>query len=360
MLRTPVFSEYEKYGAKLVEFGGFEMPIQFSTSIIEEHNAVRNFAGLFDVSHMGEILVNGPDAEKFVNYIITNDVSKLGKNNIFYSFICYENGGIVDDILVYRLAEEKILLVVNASNTDKDFEYILKYTNGFDVEIKNISNELGQLAIQGPFAERILQKFTDTNLSEIKNFTFLENVNILNVNCLVSRTGYTGEDGFEIYMQSDKAAYIYSELLKYEEDGKKLLPIGLGARDTLRFESGMPLYGNELSKDTIAVEVGFNFAIKLDKEDFIGKDALLKAKADIKHKLVGLELLEKGIPRHSYKVEKDGKEIGYITTGYFSPTLNKAIAMAFIDSEYAKINEEVFCIIRNKKLKSQIINKKFR
>lgn len=357
--KTPVFDFYEKYGGKIVEFAGYSMPIQFS-SLTEEHNAVREEAGLFDVSHMGEVVISGEDASDFINYLVTNDVSKLVDSQILYTMMCYENGTVVDDLLVYKMNKNYFWLVINASNTQKDYEWILSNKGDFNVQITNISEETGQLAIQGPFAEKILQTFTTTDLSQIKFFHFMENIKILDKVCLVSRTGYTGEDGFEIYCSSQDIGYLFDKILEDGNfEGIKVKPIGLGARDTLRFEANLPLYGNELSDQILATESMYNFCIKLDKEKFIGKEALVLSKANLKRKLVGFELLEKGIPRHGYEVLKDDKVIGFVTTGYMSPTVNKPIGLAYIDIEYANLSEEIDILIRNKKAKAKIISRKF-
>lgn len=357
--KTPVFDFYEKYSGKIVEFAGYSMPIQFS-NLTDEHKAVRESAGIFDVSHMGEVVISGKDASKFINYLVTNDVNELIDCKILYTMMCYENGTVVDDLLVYRMSEDYFWLVINASNTQKDYEWILANKGDFDVKINNISDDIGQLAIQGPFAERILQKFTDTDLSQIKFFHLLQNVMILGKVCVVSRTGYTGEDGFEIYCSSNDVGYLFDKIL---EDGKfesvKVKPIGLGARDTLRFEANLPLYGNELSDKIPATESMYNFCIKLNKENFIGKEALVLSKANLKRKLVGFQLLENGVPRHGYEVMKEDKIIGFVTTGYISPTVNKPIGLAYVDIEYANLSEQIFIIIRNKKIKASIISRKF-
>ena len=268
--KTSLFGHYESYGGKIIDFAGWALPVQFA-GIMEEHRAVREAAGLFDVSHMGEITVKGREAKEFINTLITNDVSKLIDNQVLYTMMCYENGGVVDDLLVYRYSEDSYLLVVNASNIEKDYQWILSQRGSFDISIDNISTEVSQLALQGPKAEIVLQKLTDTPLSEIKFFYFKDKVIIAGKETLVSRTGYTGEDGFEIYCRNEDLVYLWDTILTSgKEEGVQ--PIGLGARDTLRFEANLPLYGNELSQEITPLEAGFGFFVKLNKEQFIGKD----------------------------------------------------------------------------------------
>lgn len=352
--RTALADEYQKYGGKTVDFAGWFMPVEFE-GIIKEHESVRNNVGLFDVSHMGEITVKGPDALSFVNRLITNDLEKIEDSQVLYTFMCREDGGVVDDILVYRFSEEDILLVVNASNTDKDYQWVLENHRDEHVEIENISNETAQLAIQGPKAESLLQAHTDEDLSEIKFFFAKRHVEIDGIDCMVSRTGYTGEDGFEIYLSNDKVVELYTNLI---EDGAS--PIGLGARDTLRFEANLPLYGNELSDDWTPIEAGFGFFVKTDKADFIGKEVLKKQKEDgVSRKIVGFTMSDKKIPRHGYRVLKDGEEIGFVTTGYKSPTLGEIIGLAMVKTEFSKIGTEIDVEIRNKTSKAMVRSRKF-
>src|SRR5699024_5664204 len=276
LLRTPIFSEYEKSGAKTIDFGGWDLPVQFS-SIKNEHEVTRTKAGMFDVSHMGEIVVKGPKSLEFLQKLTTNDVSKLNDKQAQYTFMCYENGGTVDDFLVYKMKDNDYLLVVNAANIEKDYEWLVENNDfGEDVVIENVSDEYALVALQGPNAEEILQTLTDFDLSSIKFFRFEEGVEIKGVKdgALVSRTGYTGEDGFEIYIAAGSGADLWNALLEAGKD-KGLEPVGLGARDTLRFEVGLPLYGQELTKDITPIEAGLKFAVKVNKDaDFIGKDVL--------------------------------------------------------------------------------------
>ncbi|MED4989268.1 glycine cleavage system aminomethyltransferase GcvT [Parageobacillus toebii] len=351
--RTPLFAVYERYGAKTIDFGGWELPVQFS-SIKEEHEAVRTRAGLFDVSHMGEFVVKGDDSLAFLQKMMTNDVSKLTDGRVQYSLMCYEDGGTVDDLLIYKKADGHYLLVVNAANIEKDFEWLHDHLFG-DVELVNISQEIAQLALQGPLAEQVLQKLTNTDLSAIKFFSFQDDININGVKALVSRTGYTGEDGFEIYCRKEDAVALWESILEAgKEEG--VLPCGLGARDTLRFEATLPLYGQELSKDITPIEAGLGFAVKTNKDaDFIGKDVLKKQKEEgTARKLVGIEMIDKGIPRHGYKVFANGEEIGFVTTGTQSPTLKKNIGLALIKTEFTEMDTEVEVEIRGKRLKAKV------
>ena len=351
--RTPLFDVYSEYSAKTIDFGGWELPVQFS-GIKEEHEAVRTKAGLFDVSHMGEITIKGKDGVAFLQKMVTNDVSKLVIGKAQYTAMCYEDGGTVDDIIIYKKGEENYLLVVNAANVEKDYEWLLEFAGDYDVSLENISSQIAQLALQGPLAEDVLQKLTEnTDLKEIKFFNFIDGVEVCGIKTLVSRTGYTGEDGFEIYCPADSAAQIWQEILK--DDSVK--PIGLGARDTLRFEAGLPLYGQELSATITPIEAGISFAVKCDKEqDFNGKEVLKQQKEQgAPRKLVGIEMIDRGIPRHGYPVYSDDVLIGEVTTGTQSPTLKKNVGYVLIQSEYAKLDQIVAVEIRGKKLQAKIV-----
>ncbi len=356
--KTPLYEEHLNLKGKVVDFHGWALPIEYE-GILQEHEAVRERAGLFDVSHMGEIRIKGQEAEAFVQYLMTNDIKGLNDGQIVYTFMCYPDGGVVDDLLVYKYDSEHYYLVVNASNVEKDFQWITDQQQSYKVEIENESEEVAEVALQGPKAEAILQKLTETPLEEITFFTFKDGVRIKGKDCLVSRTGYTGEDGFEIYMKPEDAREIWQAILKAgEEDGIK--PAGLGARDTLRFEAGLPLYGNELSKEITPLEAGFGFFVKFTEEDFIGKAALKKQKEEgLERKIVGFELTKKGIPREGYEVYKDGEKIGYVTTGYLSPTLNKSIGLALIDIEHSKMGSTIQVKIRKREIDATIISKRF-
>lgn len=352
--RTPLFEVYKEYGGKTVDFGGWELPVQFS-SIKEEHEAVRTKAGLFDVSHMGEIEVKGPDSLDYLQKLMTNDVSKLKNGGAQYTAMCYENGGTVDDLLVYKIEDDHYLLVVNASNIEKDYVWMQKHLEG-NVKIENLSEGMAQIAIQGPKAEGILQKLSaEHDLGTIGFFKFSEEVDLNGKKALVSRTGYTGEDGFEIYCDSNDAVSLWKEILVAgKEDG--VIPCGLGARDTLRFEANLALYGQELSPEISPLEAGIGFAVKLNKEaDFIGKDALKQQKENgLPRKIVGIEMIDRGIPRHGYPVYKGDVRIGEVTTGTQSPTLKKNIGLALIDTKETELGNEVEVEIRGKRLKAAV------
>lgn len=355
--KTALFEEHKRLGGKIIEFAGWALPVQYE-GIMDEHHRVRNQAGLFDVSHMGEIQIKGRDALALVQKLITNDIAKLKEGRIAYSPMCNHEGGIIDDLLVYKYGEEDYLLVVNAGNTRKDYEWILEQAQGMEVEVEDLSQGIAQLALQGPKSEEILQALTDTDLSQISPFSFHREVIIGDAQCMVSRTGYTGEDGFEIYCANGDVLKIWKDLLAVGEDAG-LKPAGLGARDTLRFEAGLPLYGNEMDETISPLEAGLGFFVKLDKEDFIGKQALERQRAEgPKRKLVGFEM-EKGIPRNGYPVLKDGKEIGVVTTGYLSPTLKKNIGFALIQVQYSELGQEIQVQIRKRILPAKIINKRF-
>ncbi len=352
--QTPLFEVYREYGGKTIDFGGWELPVQFS-SIKEEHEAVRTRAGLFDVSHMGEVEVRGSGSLNFLQKMMTNDISKLQTGGAQYTAMCYENGGTVDDLLTYKLAENHYLLVINAANIEKDFEWLQQHLEG-DVKLENLSEKTAQLALQGPLAEEVLQKLTGSDLSGIGTFKFQQEAGINGIKALISRTGYTGEDGFEIYCHSKDAISLWKAILKAGES-EGVLPCGLGARDTLRFEAALALYGQELSLDISPLEAGISFAVKLNKEeDFIGKAALTKQKEEgLARKIVGIEMIDRGIPRHGYPVYKGEKQIGEVTTGTQSPTLKKNIGLALIETAYAKLDQEVEVEIRGKRLKAKVV-----
>ncbi len=354
--RTPLFTIYKQHGAKTIDFGGWDLPVQFS-GIKEEHEAVRTKAGLFDVSHMGEIEVTGADSLKYLQKMMTNDVSLIKTGSAQYSAMCYENGGTVDDLLIYKLAEDHYLLCVNASNIEKDFQWLNEHVTGEEVKLVNLSEKMAQLALQGPMAERVLQKLlSQTNLSEIGAFKFQEKVNLKGKLVLISRTGYTGEDGFEIYCDANDAVEIWNEILTAGRD-EGVIPCGLGARDTLRFEAVLALYGQELSPDITPIEAGIGFAVKVNKQDdFYGKEVLKQQRElGVQRKLIGLEMIDRGIPRHGYPVFKDGKQIGEVTTGTQSPTLKRNIGLALVQIEHTPLGTEVEVEIRGKRLKAEIV-----
>ncbi|MBN2851842.1 MAG: glycine cleavage system aminomethyltransferase GcvT [Clostridia bacterium] len=359
MKKTPINELHKKLGGRLIDFGGWELPVQY-TSIIEEHTAVRENAGIFDVSHMGEIEVKGNEATSFINYLITNDISAMTDNQVMYSPMCYEDGGCVDDLLVYKKDDQDYLLIVNASNTEKDYEWIISHSNKFEVKIANVSDEYAQIAVQGPKAEEILQRMTETDLSMISFYTFKDNAKLGGCSTLISRTGYTGEDGFEIYLKANDGEKLFTDILENgKEDG--LIPCGLGARDTLRFESALPLYGHELSKEITPVEAMLTHFIKTEKTEFIGKESLQKQLENKSERvLIGFEMVDKGVARNGYDVfDESGREIGVVTSGSFSPTLKLNLGMAIIKREFRKTGTEIYVDIRGKKLKAEVVKKPF-
>ena len=360
---TCLHDKHLALGAKMSPFAGFDMPIQYS-SITEEHNAVRKAVGVFDVSHMGEIFVTGPDAKAFVNHVFTNDVTNLEEGKILYGMMCYPDGGVVDDLLVYKEFEENsYLLVVNAANIEKDEEWLLKNAEGFDVKIDNQSDFWGQLAIQGPGAEDEVVSLlgldgteAEVEIRNLKFYTYADAEDDKGNRVIISRTGYTGEDGYEIYATPENIVYLWDELLA---DG--VAPCGLGCRDTLRFEAGLPLYGDELSADISPVVAGLSMFCKLDKDEFIGKEALAAQKAQgAPKKLVGIELHDVAIPRAGYPVElEDGTQIGVVTTGYHSISLDKSICFALVDSAYSALGTPVWIRIRKKVFPGEVVKKRF-
>lgn len=334
------------------------MPVYYTT-IIDEHLTTRTKAGLFDICHMGEFFIEGESAFELVQKIITKDLNKLIDGMAFYAAMCNNNGGVVDDLFVYRFNENKFMLVVNSANIEKDFKWILKQKSFFDdASIFNKTKDMAKLDIQGPKSEEILQKLSNTDLRSLRRFHFVEDY-INGVSTIISRTGYTGEDGFELYFSSDKVIEQWNKLL---ENGKELglKPIGLGARDTLRIEACYSLYGHELNEEITPLDAGIGFVVSLDKNDFIGKDALLKIKENrLKHKMIAFEMLERSVPREHYTVFKDGVEIGNITSGTMSPTFKKGIGLALIKVEYAKVGEEIDIKIRETLYKAKIVKKPF-
>lgn len=348
--KTCLYDKHVALGALISPFGGFDMPIQY-TNIVDEHQAVRQACGVFDVSHMGEVLISGPDAERYVNHIFTNDVRQMPDGKILYGMMCYENGGVVDDLLVYKMASDCFFLVINASNIDKDWAWIQEQAKGYQVTLNHQSDRYGELAVQGPQAEAVMEEVLGIACKELTFYTFKTIGKVI-----VSRTGYTGEDGFEIYAD---AAYINECWDKLITSGR-CKPCGLGCRDTLRFEVGLPLYGDELSQDITPIMAGLGIFVKLDKDEFIGKEALAKQKAEgAPKKLVGIELADKAIPRHGYAVLKDGQQVGEVTTGYHTISTDKSVCMALVDSSCAALGTEVEIQIRKKTFPGTVCKKRF-
>ncbi|MFA6866479.1 MAG: glycine cleavage system aminomethyltransferase GcvT [Clostridia bacterium] len=351
--RTALYDTHIKYGGKIVEFAGYELPVQYKNGIIFEHNIVRNGVGLFDVSHMGEVLITGENAENALQKLVTNRVSTIAENQCRYTLMCYASGGIVDDLLIYKYNTKKYLLVVNAANVDKDFDWII---NNLDegAKAENISNGITQIAIQGPKSKDVLSKITDMSKIPEKMYHFADNIDVGGIECLVSTTGYTGESGYEVYCDNKFASKLY-EILMTAGSEFDIQPIGLGARDTLRFESSMPLYGHELTKDTLATEVGLDMFVKLDC-DFIGRDALVANKP--KYERIGLILIDKGIAREHFEVlDKEGNIIGMTTSGGICPTIGGAYAMARV--LLSSDTEEVYIQVRNKRLLAKRVDLPF-
>lgn len=352
--KTPLNAVHRALGGKMVDFGGWDMPVQYKAGVIEEHMATRTRVGLFDVSHMGEIWVEGSDAIDFVNSLTTNDVTKLVDGQAHYSALTNESGGVVDDLLVYRFGPEKLLLVVNAGTTDKDWEWITSNKGDFDVVLTNASADYCQIAIQGPKAVEILQTLTDTELEPIKYYHFTTG-HVDGVEAIISRTGYTGEDGFEVYAAADKAEQLWNKMLEIGGE-YGILPAGLAARNTLRLESAMSLYGHELSDDISTFEANLGWITKMDKPEFTGKDALADLKAEgLKRKLVGFEMREPGIARDGFDVYIDDKKVGEVTSGSPAPFLKKNIGLAFVPPEFAKTGQEIRIDVRGKKLLAEIV-----
>jgi aminomethyltransferase len=353
--RTPLYEKHIKYNGKLVEFGGWELPVQY-TGIIEEHENTRTHAGLFDVSHMGEFTVKGKDAERFLNKMVTSDISVMTDGQVKYSVLCYENGGTIDDLLVYRKTAQDYLLVVNASNIDKDREWIRSYLNGYEVDFADISDETGEVAIQGPDAIAITDELTVSGALEgLARYHFRDNVELCGVKCLISRTGYTGEDGYEIYCAADRIGEIWECLLTA---GKKygLTPVGLGARDTLRFEASMTLYGHELSSSISPIAAGLAKSVSFEKPEFIGRSALLEEKEKSPDRVrVGFEMIGKGIARNGYRVLAGDDEIGFVTSGSYAPTLKKNLGMAMVDGCFSSPGDEILIEVREKPILARVV-----
>ncbi|MEA4925237.1 MAG: glycine cleavage system aminomethyltransferase GcvT [Syntrophomonadaceae bacterium] len=353
MKQTPLYQMHLKNKGKMIDFGGWELPVQYEgRGIIREHNMVREKAGLFDVSHMGEVLVTGEKAEDYVQHLVCNDVKGMQDFQALYALMCYPDGGVVDDLLVYRFHTQKYLLVINAANVEKDFAWMQEQLIQ-GVTAENVSEQYAQLALQGPKAQEILQKICDTDLESIKFFRFNPAVKVAGAKSIVSRTGYTGEDGFEIYAEPAQAPLIWEAIL--EAGGEEVSPVGLGARDSLRFEAKLPLYGQELARDITPLEAGLGFFVKLNGDDFIGRAALIKQKeAGLKRKQVEFSMLGKGIPRVHYEVQKDGVGIGHVTTGLHAPTFKKPIGLALINIEHSRPGTEIDIIIRGQPVKAVV------
>ena len=352
MKRTPLNEVHRALGAKMVDFGGWDMPVQYS-GLIDEHNAVRTSVGMFDVSHMGEIEIRGPEAMKLVDYVTTNAVAALKDGQAHYSGLLYEHGGFVDDILVHKVSGDSFFLCVNASNQEKDFEHI-RAANRFDCAVEFASDRYAQIAIQGPKALGIAQTLTDAPLNAIRYYWFVDGV-FAGVPARIARTGYTGEDGFEVYVAPDNAVAVWNAIMDAgKADGIK--PCGLGARNTLRLESKMALYGHEIDDAISPLEADLGWIVKLDKGEFIGRDALVKQRdAGLTRKLTGFEMRGRGIGRDGYEVLVDGKPAGWVTSGSPAPTLNKNIGLCYLPVEHARPGEKIEIVIRNQPVEAETV-----
>ena len=360
MKKTKFYNIHKNLGAKIIEFAGYEMPVQYS-SIISEHKAVRNSAGVFDVSHMGEVFVSGKNALDFVQEITINDASKLFPGRVQYSAMCYPDGGIVDDLLVYRLADDKFMLVINASNIEKDFNWMRENNpvNG-KVQLNNLSDEYSLLAIQGPNSLKVLGKISGEKFGDLEYYHFKE-TEVLGIDMIVSRTGYTGELGYELYFKGEEedAEKIWNSIF---EAGKEfnIEPVGLAARDSLRLEMGFCLYGNDIDQATNPLEAGLGWITKLNKKSFIGKEALIKIKSHgLKRKLSGVVTDEKAFPRHGYDLKINGQKVGTVTSGTVSPTLEKPIALGYIDKDFSEEGSKINIIIRDKEIPAEVVKPPF-
>ena len=355
--RTPLHEEHVRLGAKMVPFAGYEMPVQYPTGIVAEHRAVREAVGMFDVSHMGELAIRGPQALEWVQHVVSNDVSKVEVGQAQYAAICNEQGGVIDDCITYRFPDG-YMIVVNASNLEKDRAWIESFADRFDARLIDQSDEIGLIALQGPKASKVLAKLTETDLDAIGYYRFAEG-KVDGRYAIISRTGYTGEDGFELYVPSDDAAPIWRALLAAgEPEGIK--PAGLGSRDSLRLEMGYALYGNDLDEEHDAIESGLGWVVKPDKGDFVGRDALVRTKeSGPKRKLVGFELKERGFPRHGYEIQSGGRVVGVVTSGVHSPSLDKGIGMGWVEASLAKPGTLLDIMVRGKPVPAEVVRPPF-
>ncbi|MFQ5829112.1 MAG: glycine cleavage system aminomethyltransferase GcvT [Candidatus Methylomirabilia bacterium] len=349
--RTPLYPLHVKAGAKMVQFGGWEMPVQYS-GIIAEHRAVRARVGLFDVSHMGEFEVAGPEALLVLGRITTNDVAQLEVGRVQYSLLCTPEGGIVDDLTVYRLGADRFMLTVNAANIDKDWAWVTEHGKG-KAEWRNVSTETALLAVQGPRAEKLLQRLADRDLMRLRYYCF-EQGHVAGIPALISRTGYTGEDGFELYMSAADAERGWFALLQEgEPDG--IVPVGLGARDTLRLEMRYALYGNDIDETTTPLEAGLGWVVKLGKGDFIGRQAIEREKSlGVRRKLVGFEMVDQAVARHGYRVLHEGREVGVVTSGSYGPSVDRYIGLGYVPLAHAEVGSEIEVEVRGTPKKARI------
>lgn len=355
MKRTPLYNKHLSAGARMIEFGGWEMPVQYA-GVIEEHRATRRAAGLFDICHMGEIMVAGPDSFDLLQKVMSRDLAPQKTGKMRLSVMTTPEGGILDDLTIYKFSDERFMVVTNAVTREKDFQWILENKGALgiaNVSVEDISEKTGKLDLQGPAAQPILQRIVKCNLDDIKYYSFLE-TELAGSPALISRSGYTGEDGFEIYMDSSLAEKFWDVIL--DEGGPAgLKPVGLGARDTLRLEAGLMLYGNEMDESITPLEVAYSWVPSLEK-DFVGRDALKRQKdAGLAKKLIGFEMVDRGIARHGYKIVEDGNEIGTVTSGSMTPTLNKAVGMGFVPIKYLEPGTDIFIRIRENTVRARVV-----
>ena len=363
--RTALYDWHVAQNARMVPFAGWEMPVQYPTGPNAEHKATREAAGLFDIDHMGQVEVRGPDAEAFVNLVVSYDVSKMELFDAHYGMLCYADGGVIDDLFIYKLPDDQaggdefyFFIAVNASNRDKDFAWMEAHSRGFDIELNHISDETYMIAFQGPKAPEIMNRLTESDITKMTRFTGRQETLFGDVPVLLGRTGYTGEDGFELFFPVEFALKVWEGLIKEgEKDG--VLPVGLAARDSLRFEACMPLYGQELNAELTAVNARLNFAVSYDKV-FIGRDAILKTKLEKSGPLlIGFEMVEKSVPRHGYEIAVDGQVVGEVTSGMATPTVGKFLGLGFIERKYAKVGTEIDILVRGKPKKAVVVKRPF-
>lgn len=352
--KTPLYDTHTELQGKMVSFGGFSMPVQYKSGLVAEHLAVRNAVGIFDVSHMGEIVMEGPRALDFIQHIFSNDFQKMKEGQIRYTLMCNEEGGIIDDLILYKYHDQKFMAVVNASNKEKDLAHMEEQV--FDgVTVSDASDQMALIAVQGPKATPLLKQCVSQNALPEKYYTFKDNLDFKGKKVLISQTGYTGEEGYEIYCRPEDVVFIWQEIMRIGEDFD-LLPCGLGARDTLRLEAGMPLYGHEMTESISPYQVGLDFVVKDQKDDFIGKKALVKDTPFIR---VGFEVTSKGIAREGALVYVGGEEVGVVTSGTYSPYSETAIGMAFVPREYASLGTELELLVRKKKVTAKVVSLPF-
>lgn len=354
--RTPLNAAHKRLGAKMVPFSGWEMPVQY-TGIVEEHRAVRSAVGIFDVSHMGEFDFHGPDAVKVLQELTTNDVASLGTGQVHYSLMCTPEGGIVDDLTLCRLGDDHFMMTVNAANIPKDFAWVKRYAHG-SVAVADRSDGTALLAVQGPMSEGLVGRLTDTNVAGIGYYRFASGL-VAGVDAVISRTGYTGEDGFELYLSAGQAETVWDAILA---EGKRdgVVPVGLGARDTLRLEMKYVLYGQDIDETTSPLEAGLGWVVKLSKGDFIGRDAIAKVKeTGPGRKLVGFEMVDRAVARHGYRILKDGREIGCVTSGSYGPSVEKYIGVGYVWTEHSTVGSEFEVEVRGKAQRARVVQTPF-